>query len=297
MAEGFTAEPLRETIVGESRRPLLVLAGAVGLVLLIACANVANLLIARNTGRKREIAVRTALGAGRGRIASQLLAESLLLSLSGGALGLLVGTLAIRALMAMRPGHIPRIEGSVALNTPVLLFTLVLAISTGLLFGMAPALTGVTRLKDSATLIAGSVRSGVSRGQKRARSFLVIAEIALALVLLTGAGLLIRTFWALRTVDPGFDAHNVLTMEMSVGGTRFETPATLGRLIENADRRLRNLPGVVAAAAAYSLPLYGQMGGRVTIEAHPDDGTGNYALVSKGYFDVFRILFGRGALE
>jgi predicted permease len=288
--EGYTAEPLRETIVGESRRLLLVLAGAVGLVLLIACANVANLLIARNTGRKREIAVRTALGAGRGRIASQLLAESLLLSLSGGALGLLVGTLGIRALMSMRPGHIPRIEGSVALDTPVLLFTLVLAISTGLLFGIAPALTGVTRLKDSATLIAGGGRSGVSRGQKRARSFLVIAEIALALVLLTGAGLLIRTFWALRTVDPGFDAHNVLTMEMSVERTRFETPAALGRLIENAESRIRNLPGVVAAAASYSLPLYDQTGGRFTIEAHPDDVySADWALVSKGYFDVFRI--------
>jgi predicted permease len=269
---------------------LWVLMGAVAFVLLIACANVANLLIARNTGRKREIAVRTALGAGRGRIASQLLAESLLLSLSGGALGLVIGTLAIRALMAMRPGHIPRIEGAVALNPSVLLFTLVLAISTGLLFGMAPALTGVTRLKDSATLIAGGVRSGVSRGQKRARSLLVIAEIALALVLLTGAGLLIRTFWALRTVDPGFDAHNVLTMEMSVEGTRFETPAALGRMIENADRRLRNLPGVVAAAAAYSLPLYDQTGGRFTIEAHPDDWySASFALVSKGYFDVFRI--------
>jgi predicted permease len=290
LIQGFTAEPLWETIVGESRRLLLVLAGAVALVLLIACANVANLLIARNTGRKREIAVRAALGAGRGRIASQLLAESLLLSLSGGALGFLVGTLGIRALMAMRPGQIPRIEGAVALNPPVLLFTLVLAISTGLLFGMAPALTGVTRLKDSATLIAGSVRSGVSRGQKRARSFLVIAEIALALVLLTGAGLLIRTFWALRTVDPGFDAYNVLTMEMSVEGTRFETPAALGRLIENAESRIRNLPGVVAAAAAYSLPLYDQMGGQVTIEAHPDDVySANHALVSKGYFDVFRI--------
>jgi predicted permease len=267
-----------------------VLAGAVGLVLLVGCANVANLLIARNTGRQREIAVRAALGAGRGRIASQLLAESLLLSLSGGALGLLVGTLAIRALMAMRPGHIPRIEGAVALNTPVLLFTLILAISTGLLFGMAPALTGVTRLKDSAALIAGGVRSGVSRGQRRARSFLVIAEIALALVLLTGAGLLIRTFWALRTVDPGFDAHNVLTMEMSVEGTRFETPAALGRLIENAESRLRNLPGVVAAAAAYSLPLNDPMGARVTIEAHPDDWYGvDHAFVSKGYFGVFRI--------
>jgi predicted permease len=172
----------------------------------------------------------------------------------------------------------------------VLLFTLILAIVTGLLFGMVPALTGVTRLKDSATLIAGGVRSGVSRGQKRARSFLVIAEIALALVLLTGAGLLIRTFWALRTVDPGFDAHNVLTMEMSVGGTRFETPAALGGLIENAESRLRNLPGVVAAAAAYSLPLNGQTGGRFTIESHPDDWYGaDYALVSKGYFDVFRI--------
>jgi predicted permease len=190
----------------------------------------------------------------------------------------------------MRPGHIPRIEGSVALDTPVLLFTLVLAISTGLLFGIAPALTGVTRLKDSATLIAGGGRSGVSRGQKRARSFLVIAEIALALVLLTGAGLLIRTFWALRTVDPGFDAHNVLTMEMSVERTRFETPAALGRLIENAESRIRNLPGVVAAAASYSLPLYDQTGGRFTIEAHPDDVySADWALVSKGYFDVFRI--------
>src|SRR4029450_6048298 len=129
-----------------------------------------------------------------------------------------------------------------------------------------------------------------SRGQKRARSFLVIAESALALVLLTGAGLLIRTFWALRTVDPDFDAHNVLTMEMSVEGTRFETPAALGQLIENAESRIRNLPGVVAAATAYSLPLNGQTGGRFTIEAHPDDVySADWALVSKGYFDVFRI--------
>jgi predicted permease len=134
------------------------------------------------------------------------------------------------------------------------------------------------------------VRSGVSRGQKRTRSFLVIAEIALALVLLTGAGLLIRTFWALRTVDSGFDAHNVLTMEMSAGGTRFETPAALGQLIRDVESRLRNLPGVVAAAATFSLPLNDQIAGRLTIEAHPDDLYGViYALVSKGYFDVFRI--------
>jgi putative ABC transport system permease protein len=294
-SESFTAEPLWDTTVGEVRRPLLVLAGAVGFVLLIACANVANLLLARATGRKREMTIRAALGASRGRIVSQLLIESLLLSLAGGAVGLLFGDIGVRALMAIRPGGMPRIGSAVTLDAPVLAFTLLLSISTGILFGILPAFGSASQLGAGAGLPGSGTRAGTGIGQSRTRSLLVIAEVALALILLTGAGLLIRTFWALRTVDPGFDAHNILTMEMSLAGTTFESVPALADMIRDAERRIESLPGVVAAAATYSLPLEFQLGGPVAIEGHPDDRYGaNDGLVSERYFDVFRIPLRQG---
>jgi predicted permease len=289
-AEGFTAEPIREAIVGESRRPLLLLAGAVGLVLLIACANVASLLMARGSARKREIAVRAALGANRSRIISQLFTESMLLSIGGGVLALLAGSGCIRVLMAIRPAAIPRLDETVGLNAPVLAFTLLLAIATGLMFGILPAFSSVAQLENGTDLIATGARSGTGVRQKRARALLVVAEIALGMVLLTGAGLLIRTFSALRTVDPGFDARDLLTMEMSLAGTEFEAPAKLTDLIRDAERRVERLPGVIAIAATYSLPLENQLGGPLAVEGHPEDRYGtNEALVSWRYFDVFRI--------
>lgn len=294
-SEGFTAEALMETTVGESRRPLLVLSAAVGLVLLIACANVANLLMVRATVRKRELALRAALGASRARIIRQLLVESLLLSIGGGMAGLFVGGFGLRLFLAIRPDAVPRMDKAVTLDPVVLAFTLVLTIATGLLFGVLPAFSGAAQ-QGSSLIIAG--QRGISQpGQIKTRSALVVAEMALALVLLIGAGLLIRTFWALRTVDPGFDAQNVLTMEMAVGGTRFETPAGMGTLIREAERRLEKIPGVIAAAATFSLPLEGQLGGPIIVEGHPDDVYGaNKGLVSRRYFDVFRIPVRAGRL-
>jgi len=297
LSETFTAEPLWETTVGESRRPLLVLSAAVGLVLLIACANVANLLMARATVCQREIALRAALGASRTRIVCQLLAESTLLSIGGGMVGLLVGRFGLSLFLAMRPDAIPRLSSAVTLNPTVLAFTFALAIATGVLFGILPAFSAAAQLDGAPTLIAGGVRRGSHPRHIKARSLLVVTEIALALILLTGAGLLIRTFWALRTVDPGFDAQNVLTMEMSLAGTRFETPAAMAALVRDAEKRIENLPGVAAAAATFSLPLEGQLGGPVAIEGHPNDRYGaDAAYVSSRYFDVFRIPLREGRL-
>ncbi|PYU49920.1 MAG: hypothetical protein DMG53_04100 [Acidobacteria bacterium] len=299
--EGFTAEPLRDTVVGDVRKSLLVLVGAVGFVLLIACANVANLLLARATIRKREIAIRAAIGAGRGRLIRQLLTESVLLSLSGGVLGLVLGYLGVRALLAINPGNIPRIgeRGSaVMLDWRVLLFTLVASVLTGILFGLIPAFN-ISRTDINETLKESGQRSGGGLRQNKARSILVVSEVALALVLLMGAGLLIRTFLALRGVNPGFDTHNVLTMEMSLTGTRFETTAAVDQLVRDADRRVASLPGVASIASTCCLPLEGGFGLPFTIEGRPltngpFHGGGSWRTVSPRYFEVFRIPLLRG---
>jgi predicted permease len=297
--ESFTAEPLWDFVVGNVRRTLLVLVGAVSFVLLIACANVANLLLARATGRRREMAIRVALGASRRRIVSQLLVESLLLSFTGAALGLVLGDTGVRAIIAINPGDIPRIgmQGSaVTLDWRVLAFTLLISVFTGILFGLLPAFSA-SQIEAGTALKESGVRSGASPRQKKARSILVVAEVALALVLLAGAALLIRTFWALRTVDPGFDAHNVLTMEMSLTGTPFQTTAAVAQLIREAARRVESLPGVTALAATYSLPLEDEFGGPFAIEGHPNDRYGtSVCLVSQRYFEVFQIPLLRGRI-
>ena len=295
--ESFTAEPLRDVVVGDVRPALLVLLGAVSFVLLIACTNVANLLLARATSRRREIAIRAALGAGRRRLVSQLLTESLLLSLAGGALGLCAGYAGAHGLLAMNP-DIPRIGAqgfAVALDWRVLVFTLLVSACTGILFGFLPAFNS-SRIEVSTTLNESGMRPG-NRRQNKTRSVFVVAEIALALALLVGAALLIRTFVALRTVDPGFDAHNVLTMEMSLSGPRFQKTAAVTQLIREGERRVENLPGVVAVAATYSLPLESRFGGPFDIEGRLNDHpyvANDACYVSPRYFEVFRIPLLRG---
>jgi putative ABC transport system permease protein len=232
----FTFLPMRDAVQGDIREQLQILGGAVSLLLLIACANVASLLLMRATGRKREIAIRAALGAARGRIIRQLLTESVALSMVGGALGLVVGIAGIRGLLAMSHGNIPHIgENGFALTADwhVLSFTLLISFATGILFGVFPALQA-SRADLSAALKAGGRWSGTGYRQSKTRSLLVVTEVTLALVLLVGAGLLIRTLVALRSVNPGFDAHNVLTVQMSLNGPRFQKPSAVTTLVRDS---------------------------------------------------------------
>ncbi len=292
----FTAIPLRDSVIGDVRFGLLLLSGAVGFVLLIACANVANLLMARATIRRREIAIRSALGAGRARLMWQLLTESLLLSFAGGVLGLGLGYVGVRALLAINPGDIPRVGeqgGAVALDWRVLVFTLLASILTGILFGLLPALS-TSRSDISNTLRESGARSGTGIRHNKARAVLVITEMALALVLLVGAALLIRTFGALRGVNPGFDARNVLIMEMSLNGGRFAKAAGVDQLEREGRRRIESLPGVAAASLTCCVPLEGGFGLPFIIEGRPltngpYHGGATWLTMAPHYFEVFRI--------
>jgi putative ABC transport system permease protein len=297
---GFEAAPLRDSIVSDVRSSLLVMLGAVSLVLLIACANVANLLLVHATGRKREFGIRAAMGAGRSRIILQLLTESVLLSVTGGLLGLLLGYIGLRALLAASPGDIPRIGehgAAVTLDWRVLAFTLTVSMLTGILFGLFPAI-GASRPDLNSTLKESSNRSGTGFHQSKARSLLVISEVSLALVLLIGAALLIRTFLALRNVNPGFEAHNVLTLEMSLTGDRFQKTAGVAQLVRNGRERLNAIPGVEASASTCCLPLEGGFGLPFFVVGRPADkqqqqGVG-WMNTSPGYFEVFKIPVLRG---
>ena len=256
---GFKVISLQEAMVGGTRSSLLVLLGAVALVLLIACANVANLLLIRASARTREFATRSALGAGRGHIIRQLITESLVLSFAGGFLGLIIGLVGVRLLLAINAGGIPRIgeNGSaVTLDLRVLLFTFSVSLVTGIVFGLFPAVR-VSRRNLLSALNESSNRAGTGFRSGRIRSLLVISEMAFALILLIGASLLIRTFLKLQAVDPGFDGHNVLTMAMSTTGDRFQTSANVAQLVRDGTERLKAIPGVTSAAAACGLPLQG----------------------------------------
>jgi predicted permease len=298
----FGVQLLQERMVRNVRTSLLVLVGAVSFVLLIACANVANLLLVRATGRKREIAIRAAMGAARGRIVRQLLTESVLLSIAGGALGLSLGMAGIRALLAVNPGNIPRIgpDGSgVSADWRVVAFTLAVSLFTGVVFGLLPAIEA-SRADLNLTLKEGGGRSGSGFRQNKARSILVVAEVALALVLLVGASLLIRSFIALRAVNPGFEPHHVLTMRMSLTEPRFTTTAGVDQVVRAGVERLRALPGIEAAATSCCLPLDGGFGLPFNIVGRPVDGNGPYTggagwiTTSPGYFSVFQIPLVRG---
>ena len=297
----FGAEPIQEMLVRNVRSSLFVWMGAVGLLLLIACANVANLLLVRATGRKREIALRTAIGAGRGRIVRQLLTESVVLSMAGGAVGLALGVGGIRALLAVSTAGLPRIGPNGALVTVdwrVLLFGLLVSIGTGVLFGLIPALQG-SRADLSGTLKEGGGRTGSGFRQNKTRAVLVVSEVALALILLVGSALLIRTSLALGAVDPGFDAANVLTMRMSLTGPRFATAAGVEQVLREGVDRVRALPGVEHAAATCCVPLQGGFGLPFIVAGRPlDDGPfhggGGWTTLSDGYFEVFKIPVRRG---
>jgi putative ABC transport system permease protein len=297
---GFTVQPFGEAFVSNVRTSLLVMVGAVSFVLLIACANVANLLLVRATGRRREIAVRAAIGAGRGRIMRQLLTESVVLSLTGGAIGFALGIAGIKTLLTVNTAGLPRIGregGLVGIDWRVLAFTFAVSIGTGILFGLIPALQG-SRADLSSTLKESGGRSGTGFRQNKARSVLVVIEVALALILLIGSALLIRTSLALRNVDPGFDATGVLTMRMSLTGPRFLKAENVELMVRDGVERLRRIPGVVNASATCCVPLEGGYGLPFIIVGRPLEGPshggGGWITSSPGFFDVYKIPIKRG---
>ena len=252
---GVNVVPLRTQFTGEIRRPLLILLGAVGFVLLIACANVANLLLARASARRKEIAVRAGLGASRWRIARQLLTESVMLSLVGGTLGVLVAWWGTRALVALSPPALINLK-TVGVNLPVLAFTLGLSVITGIVFGLVPALEA-TRFDLHGSLKEGGKNVGGTSGSHRIRSLFVVTQVALAMVLLVGAGLFIRSLRRLESVDPGFNANNLLTMRVTLPLAKYEEEPKRIEFFKKALEQMRAIPGVEAAGAINSAPFTG----------------------------------------
>jgi putative ABC transport system permease protein len=293
--DGFRAQPMKEALVGDVRSSLVVLGGAVGLLLLIACANVASLLLVQASGRRREIAIRASLGASRSRIARQMFVESMFLSVTAGVVGLAFGFVGIRTLLALNPGNIPRIgeHGSaVTLDWRVLLFTGISSVLTGILFGVIPAIQS-SRADPGAVLNASAGSFSHSGRQTKARSLLVITEIGLAVVLLTGAGLLIRTLASLRSVNPGIDAHNVLTIRMMVSNPPIANASALTTFVRNGTERLDRLPGIELSASAGSLPLGPQSNLPFNVLGRPLNGRfhgrAHEVTISAEYFKVFKI--------
>ena len=298
---GFGVASLQESKIGDTRFPLLVLLVAVGFVLLIACANVANLLLARASSRKREFATRAALGAGRGQIIRQLLTESLTLSLAGGLLGLILGFAGVRFLLGINPGNIPRIGedgAAVTLDSNILLFTLGISLLTGILFGLVPAITA-SRPNLAATLNENASRSGLGFRNGKLRAGLVIGEMALTLVLVIGAALLIRTFLNLQAVDTGFAMHNVISMAMSMSGDRFQKTAPVAQIIRDGTDRVLAVPGVKDVGVSNCLPMAGGFGmifdvvGRPKGNSPSTGGAGFYSI-SWRYFNTLKIPLLRG---
>ena len=248
----FTATDFRTDVLGDVRPAMMLLLGAVAFVLLIACANVANLLLARSERRSKEVAVRVAMGASRTRLVKQLLTEGMTLALLGGALGLALGHFALQGLLQVNPDGVPRVT-EIGLDGTVVLFTGGVAIVTGLLFGLAP-LINTTLAKVGSTLKESGSRTTRSSAGHRARRMLVVAEVALAVVLLTGSGLMLRSMAALQDVDLGFQEENLLTMEVSLPSADYPTPVDVGAFFTAALDRIRALPGVVTATAMSGLP-------------------------------------------
>jgi predicted permease len=262
--------PLIEQVVGDIRTAVLILFGAVALVLLIACTNVANLLLSRAAVRQREIAIRAALGAGRARVVRQLLTESISLSLMGGVAGLAISALSIFIARKMHPGNIPRLE-ELGMDFRVLGFTLAISILTGVLFGLAPALRA-SRVDLTANLKAGgkgSLGGGLSIRHDKVRGALVIAELAISLPLLVGAGLLVRSFARLANVPPGFNPQHVVSMNVGAYGPKFKDPTTRVQFYQQLAERVSHLPGVTATGAVSALPLTSAIGwGGMHIEGY-----------------------------
>jgi len=253
---GIYIEPLKQVVVGDAGTMLLLLLGAVGFVLLIACANVANLLLARSAARAREFAVRSALGASRARIVRQLLTESVLLSLAGAVLGLLIAVFGVKSLLAAVPESFPRSE-NIGVNAPVLLFTLGASIAVGILFGLAPALKSWNADPQGSLKEGGR---GSTSAHHRAQSGLVIVQMALTLVLLVGAGLLFQTIRHLWDVNPGFDTQHLITFKVGVSHSLTKTASSTRIAYQQLIERIRQIPGVLAADFTDTVPLSGQGG-------------------------------------
>ena len=248
--------PLRDALVGNVRPALLILLGAVGFVLLIACANVANLLLARTVARRRELAVRSALGAGRGRLVRHVLAESLLLAVLGGAAGVLLASLALQVLLTLPLDGMPRLEDT-GLDGTVLAFTAGVSILTGVLFGLLPAIRSGRARDLTAALKAGGGAVAQERTGGRTQGALVIAEMAFAVLLLAGAGLLLKSFVTLQRVDPGFNPGGVLTFNIALPRSAYPDPEDSQAFFETLNRRIGALPGVESVAGIFGLPLTG----------------------------------------
>ncbi len=294
---GVTLIPLHEQVTGSLRPSLLTLLGAVGFVLAVACANVANLLLARAAARQKEIAIRTALGAGRWRIVRQLLTESVLLSSLGGGLGLLLGMWGIDLLIAATPENIPRFK-EVSLDARVLGFTLVVSLLTGIIFGLAPALQASKPDLNESLKEGGRGSTSV---RHRVRSLLVISEVALALVLLIGAGLMIKSFLRLQQVDPGLDPHHVLTMRLSIPYAKYSKDEQRIAFYRQLLERTESLPGVQAVGAVSEIPLSGAedlegftIEGRPPVKSLQEMPIANYHTVTPDYFRAMGITLLKG---
>ena len=295
---GATIIPLRQQLVGDIRPALLVLLGAVAFVLLIACANVANLVLGKMLARKKEIAIRTALGASRPVILRQVLAETLLLSVAGGALGLLLANVGIALISKFLADRLPRFA-HMNLDASVLAFTVVLSLFAGILAGLLPALR-FTKADVSETLKQGQSRGSSDSGGSKTRGALVVCEVALSLVLLIGAGLMVRTLWELRAIRPGFDANNVLTLSVSVASNKFPTPAGQIAFFERVLQQVRTTPGVESAGLIDDLPISDSGSHQpVQVEGQPvvpmsDQPEVDVRNVSPGFFSAMHIPLVRG---
>jgi putative ABC transport system permease protein len=292
MGFSLAVEPVADTVVGSVRPALLILLGAVGLLLLVACANVANLLLVRAEGRRRELAIRSALGAGRARLVRQLLTEGVILALAGGVLGLLLAAAGVPALVAIAPDALPRHEG-ITIDRVVCAVTFGLAVMTGILFGLAPALQA-TRVDLQSALKEGGYQGG-ARARSRLRHTLVMAEVALAVVLVAGASLLMQSFWRLRQVDLGFRADGVLTFDLSLPESRYSDTTRVVGFYAALLERLESLPRVSAVGAIANLPLSGTSGnwdveieGRRLAPGEPAPSP-NVNMATPGYYAALRV--------
>ena len=289
---GAVVNSMREETVGSVRPALLMMLGAVAFVLLIACANVANLILARTFARRKEIAIRSAVGASRPRVIQQLLSESLILSLCGGALGLVAARFGIELLLKFFADKLPRM-GEIGLDGPVLAFTFGLSIVTGILSGLLPALA-MTKGDVSNALKQGLGRTDTDSGSSNTRSALVVVEVALSVVLLIGAGLMIRSLWKLQTIDPGFDQRNVLTLAVMVPKHQFTEPTQESQFFDEVLQRVRSLPGVESAGAVDDLPLVGGSNQPIAAEGHPlvalsEQPEVSVRVATPGYLQTMRI--------
>jgi putative ABC transport system permease protein len=289
--------PLKEKVVGEIRPALLTLLCAVGFVLLIACANVAHMLLARSAARAHEVSVRAALGASRGRLLRQFLAESVTMAMLGGAVGLLLAYWGVRAMVRFGPPGTPRLE-TLSLDWRAAGVTIAVSLATGILFGLAPALQASGQ--NAAETLKEGGRSDSGGARQRVRGLLVISDFALSLMLLIGAGLMLRSFLALQAIDPGFQQDHLLTMVVSVGGSQYARPELAPGFYQSALERVRAVPGVASAGMTNHLPLAGDIWGfPFWIDGRPvphpgEEPDGAFRLVLPGYLETMKIRVVRG---